>query len=185
MSAFNLFASGEIDPLWPLLLILRYMHILGALVMMGGAIFLRFALLPTLSEVSEGVRTDLHDRLRQRWSRWVMLGTGLLLISGIANMGLAARMEFSGLLTNGLYNMLLGVKLLLAFPIFFVAALLTGKTSLAKKIQSNRKMWLDVCLALGLTMVLMGGFLRFVKRELKTDSVEKKAAVVVVQADRL
>jgi len=36
------------DPLFPVLLILRYMHILGAIALMGGTIFMRFALRPVV-----------------------------------------------------------------------------------------------------------------------------------------
>jgi uncharacterized membrane protein len=36
------------DPLFWLLLILRYMHILGAIALMGGTIFMRFALRPVV-----------------------------------------------------------------------------------------------------------------------------------------
>ena len=38
------------DPYLPLLLVLRYMHILGAIALMGGTIFMRFALAPTAAQ---------------------------------------------------------------------------------------------------------------------------------------
>jgi uncharacterized membrane protein len=158
---------ADVDPLWPVLLGLRYMHILGAITMMGATIFMRFALVPAIGTISSDAQNQLHENLRKSWSRWVMLATLLLLVSGIANMGLAARQDFSGLATNATYNMLAGIKLLLALPIFFIAALLTGRTGLAKRVQEKRKYWLNLCLLLGLVMVLMGGYMRFVQRTLK------------------
>jgi uncharacterized membrane protein len=172
---------ADVDPLWPLLLVLRYMHILGAVTMFGATIFMRFALVPTVGELPSDTQTQFHDNLRKRWSRYVILATSLLLISGIANMGLAARQDFSGLANNAMYNMLAGVKLLLALPIFFVAALLTGRTNLAQKIQKNRVFWLNVCLVLGLVMVLMGGFMRFVNRQLKEPKTSFRAIPEMVQ----
>jgi len=158
---------ADVDPLWPLLLVLRYMHILGAVTMLGATIFMRFALVPAIGTLPSESQTLLHDGLRKNWSRFVMLATLLLLVSGIANMGLAARQEFSGLATNATYNMLAGVKLLLALPIFFIAALLSGRTGLAQRIQQKRVYWLNVCLLLGIVMILMGGYMRFVQRQLK------------------
>jgi uncharacterized membrane protein len=166
-SSFMPVMFADVDPLWPLLLGLRYMHILGAITMMGATIFMRFALVPAIGTIPNDAQTQLHDSLRKSWSRWVMLATLLLLVSGIANLGLAARQDFSGLATNSTYNMLAGIKLLLALPIFFVAALLSGRTGLAKRVQAKRIFWLNICLLLGLVMVLMGGYMRFVQRTLK------------------
>ncbi len=157
-----------IDPLWPLLLVLRYMHILGAIIMMGGAIYIRFILMDASQFLPGDQRAELLSAAKRKWSRWVMLGTALLLLSGLTNMGLASRQEFSGLATSAQYNMLLGIKLILALPIFFVAALLSGKSALAQKIEQKSTFWLNVCLVLALIMVLMGGYLRFVSRQLKS-----------------
>jgi uncharacterized membrane protein len=162
------------DSLFPLLLILRYMHILGAIALMGGAIFMRFALLPSAAELTDGTRKELHEKVRARWSKLVMISAALLLISGIANLGLAARYEFGGFVS---YNMLGGIKLLLALPIFFFASLLAGRTATAQKFQANAKLWMNVNLALALVMVLLGGLMRFIPRDLKTaDETTVRAA---------
>lgn len=55
------------DSLFPVLLILRYMHILGAIALMGGTIFMRFALVPTVPELDEKSRAALHEGVRSRW----------------------------------------------------------------------------------------------------------------------
>ncbi len=157
------------DSLFPLLLILRYMHILGAIALMGGTIFMRFALVPTVPELDEKSRAALHEGVRSRWGKFVMIAAALLLISGIANLGLAARYNFDPALGNKYYNIIAGVKLILALPIFLFASFLTGRSETAKKFQAKRVMWLNVNLALAVVMVLIGGFLRFVGRDLKTE----------------
>jgi uncharacterized membrane protein len=167
------------DSLFPLLLILRYMHILGAIALMGGTIFMRFALVPTVPELDEKSRAALHEGVRSRWAKFVMLSAALLLISGIANLGIAgARYNFDPPVGNMMYNILAGSKLILALPIFLFASLLTGRTEAAKKFQSNRAMWLNVNLALAVLLVLIGGFLRFVGRDLKSEKKGTNSQVV-------
>jgi uncharacterized membrane protein len=149
------------DPLLPLLLILRYMHILGAIALMGGTIFMRFALRPAVSQLPADAKSTLHEEVRRRWSRFVMLASALLLVSGIANLGLAARYEFKPGMS---YHMVVGIKLLLALPIFFIAAVMTGRSDMAKRFQAQGELWMNVNLTLALLMVLIGGALKFVDR---------------------
>jgi uncharacterized membrane protein len=154
------------DSLDYILLINRYAHILGAIALMGGTIFARFAVVPTLSNWSAAERELLHEQLRTKWSKFVSLSTLLLLVSGIVNLGVyPAMFKFD---TFKLYSAIGGVKFLLALPIFFIAALLTGKSGLAKKIQANAKFWLTVNLLLALSMVCIGGGLRFADRDRKS-----------------
>jgi len=154
------------DPLFPLLLTLRYMHILGAIALMGGTIFMRFALRPVVVQMQPEAKAVLHEQVRRRWAKFVMLATLLLLVSGIANLALASRYEFKPVFGMS-YHMVVGIKLLLALPIFFIAAILMGRTDLAKRFQEQAEFWMNVNLTLALVMVLIGGVLRFVPREPK------------------
>ena len=165
------------DSLFPLLLILRYMHILGAIALMGGAIFMRFALVPSVEELSDDTRRQLHERVRARWSRLVMLSAALLLLSGIANLGLAVRYEFNGFVS---YNMLGGIKFILALPIFYFASVLAGRSATAQKFQANAKLWMNVNLALALAMVLIGGLMRFTPRQLKGEETTPAAEALAI-----
>src|SRR5262245_28296368 len=101
------------DPLLPLLLVLRYMHILGAITLMGGTIFMRLALVPVVATMESEARGHFHQQVRGRWAKFVALSAALLLISGIANLGLAARYQFEPVLgmEKG-YHMIVGVKFL-------------------------------------------------------------------------
>lgn len=148
---------------WTLLL-LRYMHILGAITLMGGTIFAYFAASPGLAELSEGERTKAHAAIRGRWNKFVMLATLLLLVSGLTNMILVPRNYDLGDM-KAAYNMWTGIKFVLALPIFFFAALLTGRSSLAQKIQANARPYMALNLVLALCMVLIGGALRFIERK--------------------
>jgi uncharacterized membrane protein len=154
------------DSLFFVNLLLRYLHIFGAITLMGGTIFMRLALLPTLQSLDGDKKAAVHDGVRSRWAMVVGIASGMLLISGIANLGLAARYDYHvpGDLS---YSMLGGIKLVLALPIFVLAALLMGKTSLAKKVQANAAMVLNINLLLAVILVLIGGWLKFSTKELK------------------
>jgi len=173
------------DPLFPLLLALRYMHIFGAIALMGATIFMRFALLPAVTKLDPAVRATLHDEVRSRWSKFIMAASGLLLVSGVTNLALTGRYDFAPIpgLPRGGYQMLVGIKFLLALPIFFIASLLAGRTALAAKFQSSARFWMSVNLALAVLMVLIGGALRFVPRELKPAKVTPPAAAGQIERD--
>src|SRR5947207_13252986 len=167
------------DQLFPVLLVLRYMHILGAIALMGGTIFMRFALRPVVVGLPPETRATIHEQVRSRWSKFVMLASALLLISGITNLALAGRYNFEPVLgiQKGGYHMAVGIKFLLALPIFFIAALMTGRRSLAKRVQANAELWMNVNLTLALVMVLIGGYLKFVGRTPKEKPAVQAAIV--------
>jgi uncharacterized membrane protein len=170
------------DPLLPLLLILRYMHILGAIALMGGTIFMRFALRPVVAQLDATTKATVHEQVRGRWAKFVMGASALLLLSGLTNLALAGRNEYEPLfgMAKG-YHMVVGIKFLLSLPIFFFAALLTGRSNLAKKFQANAVAWMNVNLTLALVMVLMGGVLRFVQRHPKgPEAVQPETAVTLL-----
>src|SRR6266576_6065377 len=102
------------DPLFPLLLTLRYMHILGAIALMGGTIFMRFALRPVVVQLPTETKATLHEEVRRRWSLFVMLATILILVSGLTNLMLTGRYVYEPVLgmAKG-YQMLVGFKFLL------------------------------------------------------------------------
>lgn len=153
----------------PILLVLRYMHILGAITLMGGTIFMRFGLAPVVAGLDDAARSSLHQQVRARWSKLVMIASGLLLLSGIANLALASRFTYEGALGEK-YHMIVGIKFLLALPIFLIASFLAGRSSTAQKFQSQATTWMNVNLALALVMVLIGGALKFVPRTPKVQS---------------
>jgi uncharacterized membrane protein len=173
------------DPLFPLLLLLRYMHILGAIALMGGTIFMRFALAPAAATLNDSAKADLHEQVRGRWAKFVMLAAALLLISGIVNLGLASRYEYGKVPYLPLpYSAVGGIKFILALPIFLFASFLTGRSALAQKFQANRVTWLNVNLALALVMVLMGGLLKFVPRQPKK-AAEPVSSVLVAPGGQI
>jgi uncharacterized membrane protein len=167
------------DPLFPVLLLLRYMHILGAIMLMGGTIFMRFALRPAAKSLPPDVHAGLHEQVRGRWAKAVALASLLLLVSGLANLALASRNTYDPVFGLN-YNMVVGIKFLLALPIFFIAAILMGRSNLSQKFKANAEMWMNVNLTLALVMVLIGGVLRFVPRQPKNAAAPPAATAAAV-----
>ena len=144
-----------------ILLLLRWFHVIPAIAMVGGLIYMRFVLPPALAQGTD----EQFALLRGRWAKVVMISTLLLLLTGIANMGIAgARFDYGDQLPGKLYNMLAGIKFLLALPVFFLAARLSGKSEAAAQMRLRSNYWLNITLAVALVVVMLGGFLRTLHR---------------------
>jgi len=138
-------------------LIMRWVHVLSAIAMLGGALFMRLVLKGALAETAEENREAVAGAVRKRWKMFVMLLTTLLLISGFYNYLMVTRFEHDG---NPQYHMLFGIKFLLSLAVFTLAMFLIGNSSIGKKLQANDKLWLGVLCTLGVAVVLIAGYMK-------------------------
>ena len=151
-----------------LLLALRWLHIVAAMTLVGGTIFLRFALVPSVSVLPDGERESLHAQVRRRWTMLIMASITFLLISGFVNFFLflhSANPEIPAWSEwrksyFGLYNMIWGIKFLIAMVIFFIASALAGRGKATQKLRDNPQRWLTINLILALIVVALSGVLR-------------------------
>ena len=132
----------------------RWAHIFAAIVLTGGTLFMRFALVPALSESSASDET--RDAIRRRWMKWVAGAALFLLVSGFYNIVLKAK----GFELPGVYLGLLCLKVLLGFVAFWLAATLVGRSDRAKRFREKETHWLNVLTAVVLLVVLMAGFMK-------------------------
>ncbi len=157
------------EPMEIVSLLSRWLHIVPAIVLVGGLMFLRFALVPA-AQSSDGVGVDdLREATRAKWSKLVMISIGLLLLSGLYNTAYKA-MNFD--LKGSPYNILLGVKLLLAFVVFFLASLLSGRSDNAKRFREKESMWLNVTLLLAVVLICIAGFMKSIDVQPKTTGAD-------------
>jgi uncharacterized membrane protein len=150
----------------PTLLLLRWAHVLAAIVAMGGLFFARFALVPALSEIDSTTRDRIHDAIRRRWLPWVIGAITVLLASGLANFLLFnGRVKAEGW-ANGQwmretsYHALFGAKFLLALVAFYFASALVGRGAGTQWVRNDRAKWLSVTLGLTLAVVMLSGWMR-------------------------
>jgi uncharacterized membrane protein len=148
------------EPIDVVNLVSRWLHILAAITAVGGTIFARFVVVPTLEPLSPDERSALHAAMRARWSKIVAAAIGFLLLSGLYNIGYLS-VEYR---LPRWYHPVFGVKFLLAMVIFMIASLLAGKTPAADNLRRNLKLWLNVNVTLAVLVVCLSGILRTADR---------------------
>ena len=175
-------------------LVLRWMHILGAIVLVGGTIFLRLTYCD--SESSSEVEKHRAD-VRRRWSKMVGATVGLLLLSGIFNIGkiISSYDIDADSFPGSAYHAIFGIKFLLAFVVFFLSSALAGKSGLAEKLRKQEKKWLTINVVLAIAVVLLAGVMKVTNRVPKDrempgvssiwPAVESDASTNVFSAERL
>jgi uncharacterized membrane protein len=133
----------------------RWAHILAAITAVGGTIFMRMALVPAAVALPDEERKKLHEQVRSRWVKFVMAAILFLLASGLYNF---VQKNNQGL--RPAYHMLFGIKFLLAFAIFFLASVLTGRSPAFAKMRANARFWLSLNMTLAIIVVCISGVLR-------------------------
>ena len=139
-------------------LLFRWLHILAAMTAVGGTIFARFVVLPAHASLTPEARESLHADMRRRWSKIVMASIGFLILSGFYNFFMIYT-SYREILPKW-YQMLFGIKFLLALVVFTVASLLSGRTALADKLRTNARFWMSLNILLAVLIVCISGILR-------------------------
>ena len=142
----------------------RLLHILSAIVLVGGLFYLRMIVAPRLrhSDADSGSDPWFAGR-RGAWAMWVGIATLLLIVTGLWNFVQTIR-------TNEIatsYHMLGTLKIVAALVVFFLAAVLAGKSAVAERLRQNMKLWLGVCLIAAILVVAIGSAMRSFPRTLK------------------
>jgi uncharacterized membrane protein len=148
-------------------LLSRWLHIIAATVAVGGPIFMFVALFPAASALSGDSRGQLFEGIRRRWSKAVMAAIGLLVISGLFNylMILKAAKTWgpewqAGQFNMKLYQALFGLKVTIAFAMFFIASALVGRSPGMAKFREHARYWAGVNVVLALVLILIASQLR-------------------------
>lgn len=161
-----------------LLLVLRWLHILAGITLMGGALFQRLALMPAAAELPDAAHDQLREAVRSRWARVVMSMSGMLLVSGLSSYVMTTiNYQFDKAeLPGRLYHMLFGIKFLLGLVVLYLAATLSGRSAAAQRMRANAAKWLTLNLILAVLVVMIGGFMRYAPRSVKQAPAAAKAA---------
>ena len=147
---------------------MRWFHLVAAMTVVGGTIFMRFALTPSVGVLNDEQNNLLREEVRRRWSKLIMASIAFLLISGLTNYIIVYRDSKSGTpewdawrhAYTGIYNAVFGIKFTLAMVIFFIASALAGRGEATKKFRQDAKWWLSVNLTLAFIVVALSGVLR-------------------------
>ena len=135
----------------------RVVHVATAIVVLGGSVFMRFVLMPAATQLPGEEHQALRGRIMGTWRTVVRIGIVLFLASGFYNYLVVSLPKHRG---DTLYNSLMGIKILLAFGIFFLASALTGKAAVFEHIRQNAKLWLGITILLGVLVVVIASYLK-------------------------
>ena len=140
-------------------LISRWMHILPAVVMVGGAIFTQLVLCPALD--GNDPENAVKQQVKRKWSKVIMICALLLLLSGLYNTMVIFGADDK---PGGMYHGLFALKLVLVFAIFYISSMLAGKSDAALKFQEKEAFWGKLNMYAAIIVVLLAGGMKMVPR---------------------
>ena len=135
----------------------RWIHVGTAIVIMGGTVFMRFVLMPAAAQLPDDQHQALRERVMGTWRKFIMVGILLFILSGFYNYIAVSIPTHKG---QGSYHMLMGIKMLLAFVVFFFASALAGRSKGLESIRQNAGRWLAVTILLSAVVVAIAGYLK-------------------------
>lgn len=139
-------------------LVMRWLHVISAIVATGGAIFSLFVLLPAAGKVLQPAdRDQLAEAVRTRWQRFIHAAILFFLISGFYNYLTITRFQHAD---QPLYHALFGVKFLLALVVFALALALTSSRPWSQNLRTRGRKWLTALVVCAVAVVLISGVLR-------------------------
>lgn len=140
-----------------LLLVLRWFHLAAAITAIGGAIFMRRALMPAVkSTLDDEQHKRLREAIRARWAPVVHAAIAILVVTGVINF---VRLAMPPKVEPMPYHAIFAFKFLAALGVFFIASMLMGRSSASESFRRKASKWLNVLVMLGLLIVLLSGLL--------------------------
>ncbi len=135
--------------------IVQWIHLMAAVIGLGGMGFLLLILIPSLGVLSAEQREALAKAVasRFRWATWSAMA--LLLLSGLYNV---SRYYWEEPWDRAWK--LLAFKIALSFALFAIVLGLTIPFRLFEPLRARRRMWLLVAFILGVVVVLISAYLR-------------------------
>jgi uncharacterized membrane protein len=156
----------EINLMYWVMLLSRILHILAAIILVGGIFYLRTIVTPSIATPNANVDEQFGGR-RAAWAMWVGIATLLLLVTGLWNyMQIIKTNEKMA----SSYHMIAGLKMLAGIALFLLAALVAGRSPVAEMMRQRMRFWLNVCLLVGIVTVVLGSVLRTYPHTPKVDA---------------
>lgn len=135
-------------------LVSRWFHIGSVIVLVGGAVFMRYVLMPAAQRLSDEAHEPFRANILDIWKKFVHPLVALIVISGIINVVVKFRE------TVVLYHILFTLKLILALYVLFVASALVGRSKSLEPIRKNGAKFLTVNVLIAAVIVMISGVLK-------------------------
>jgi len=137
----------------------RWLHVLSAVTLVGGILFLGLAFIPAVAGQDASVREAVMGPVVRRFKILVHSAIGLLLLTGFYNF-MVVLPKARTLVYHSLYQSVIGTKILLAFVLFGIAFPLLSAPATWGNMEQGRRRWVTVLMALGLVLLLFSSVLR-------------------------
>lgn len=149
-------------------LVFRWLHILSAVALGGGVYFWSIVVVPASRNIEAAQRDATIRALVRPWSRVVMITTAFLLVSGLVNLVRnIIGYEFGN---NAFYHTGGLIKLVVGMIVFFLAARFAGRSEGAERMRRDMGRWSTINAILVTLLILVGGWMKFLPREAKSES---------------
>jgi uncharacterized membrane protein len=135
-----------------LAVVMRFGHVLGAVVVVGGPIFAALVIMPALRGLVDEARQAAFEAVRRRLAWLFTVGLVALIVSGAYRLISIELAEHSG---QAAYHALFGVKVLLVLAVFAIGLGLLGRGKFLAGLRSRRRKWMQVHLLLVLLVVAL------------------------------
>ena len=147
--------ASTVPPL--LTLVMRWMHIISAITMVGGTTFLVAVILPVARQaLAPDEAKQFRAAVAKRWKKFVPWLIIAFIVSGVYNYMLPRQVHAN----DSPYHLLFAFKFLLAMAVFTLAMALLSSESWSAKIREKADKWLVVLLVLATTVVLIAGYMK-------------------------
>ncbi|HUQ71536.1 MAG TPA: hypothetical protein VM165_18555 [Planctomycetaceae bacterium] len=153
----------------------RWLHVGTAIVLLGGTSYMLFVLMPAAKQLPDAEHAKLKELVGARWKKFLHGGIALLLLTGFYNYFQASPADAF----RKQYHMLVGIKILLAFAVFFLGSALVGRSKAFAGMRQKAPQWLGVILLLGAVIVGISGYLKVAGQAAWKDSVKGSPAAAV------
>lgn len=154
-------------------LISHIVHVVAAVVLVGGVFYQRFVLLPIELAATEPV--PMVAAARSRWAVWVAAAAFFLLASGLYSIfNVVSRYE-----VPKYYHPLFGIKFLLALGVFFLSSILAGRTESAERFRQRKSLWMTLNVLAAIGIVILAGVLSGAEKQPKNGQEPVPAAAAL------
>jgi len=135
-----------------LAVVMRFGHMLGVVVVVGGPIFAALVIMPALRGLVDEARQAAFEEVRRRLAWLFAVGLGLLIISGSYRLISIELAEHHG---QAAYHALFGVKVLLVLAVIAIGHGLLGRGKFLAGLRNHRRKWMKMNLLLVMLVVAL------------------------------
>jgi putative copper export protein len=147
------------DPELLIAVVMRWLHVVSAVVGVGGSVMMRLVILPALDRLPNG--DEVLKAIRPTFKRIIHSAIGTLLLTGLYNYVVVAMPKIKALKEAypqlAVYHRVMGLKIFLSLALFVIAFMLLKPVP---AVHEKRKSWLSVNVVLGLLIMLLAAYLR-------------------------